>query len=244
MLDSPDMIRIDCHCHTISSWDAMTDHAGLVRDALAAGLDALIVTDHGTLDGLHRLREIDTPLRIVPGVEIQTADGELLAYFLEELPPPGKDAAWTIAFIHDHGGLAVLPHPFAVTAHARVKPPHLWTAAAHVDAIEGLNARGEWPGADAKARELAARLGKPLTAGSDAHLPKCVGRAYLEMPDFDDAADFAAKLPLARPVLRRRSTLPENIWGVVRTFWTTGRVHPALRLPRLTGAPDKRSGRA
>jgi len=223
------MMRIDCHCHTMSSWDALTDHAGLLRDAAAAGLDAIIVTDHGTLDGVRRLMDLGGPVRVIPGVEVPTADGEFLACFVDREPPRGKSVLFTIDYVHDHGGVAVIPHPFALAATERVRARHLPAACERADAIEGYNARTHRPGPDERARELAARLGKPLTAGSDAHLPGCVGRAYLEMPDFTDAADFLAKLPTARPVLVRRATLWENLSGVARTLWLRRPLGPAAR---------------
>lgn len=229
------MTRIDCHNHTCSSWDTRTSHRRYVADAVAAGLDAVIVTDHHTLDGVARLRALNPPFRVIPGVEVLTADGEILAFFIEELPPLKRPVEETIDFVHAHGGLVSIPHPFVVTAHLRLQRAKLPVALEMADAVEGLNARNESPRADDLARELAARFGKPITAGSDAHLPGCVGRAFLEMEDFHSPAEFLAGLRRARPVLRRRSTLLFNIIGLLGTMWYTGQIHPGIRFrsPRL-----------
>jgi len=208
------MMRIDCHCHTIVSFDGLTKPPRFIQDAIRAKLDAVIVCDHNSLAGVEQIRRLNPPFRVIPGMEVNTADGELLALFVEQEVPSGRPVLETIDLIHQQDALAAIPHPFAVTALHRLKTPVLEQAAALVDAIEGINARNENPGADEKARELAARYGKPLTAGSDAHLPGHLGGAYLEMEDFTDAADFLAKLPAARPVLRKRSNVWINIFGL------------------------------
>ncbi|MDP8225751.1 MAG: PHP domain-containing protein [Candidatus Lernaella stagnicola] len=223
------MIRIDCHSHSAASWDALTLFDQYLRDAESAGLDAVIVTDHNTLDGYHRLREIDSPVRLIPGVEINTRDGEVLAYFVDEAPPAGRSVEWTVDFIHDHGGLVVLPHIFARSAPVRLRPPALWRALELCDAVEGLNARVESASADARAVEYAARFGKPLTAGSDAHVPGDLGRAYLQMEDFEGPADFLAKLAAARPVLHRRSTMLENLVNFARIVIVTRQIPRIVR---------------
>lgn len=56
------------------------------------------------------------------------------------------------------------------------------TLAYDFDCIEALNARSV-PSANRRSRKLAARIGKPLTAGSDAHTPAAIGNGYLELPD-------------------------------------------------------------
>jgi predicted metal-dependent phosphoesterase TrpH len=208
------MIRVDCHSHTGVSWDSLTGLRRYLIDAEAAGLDAVFVTDHGTLDGYRRLLDLQPRVRLIPGVEVSTAAGELLAYFIEEVPPAGQSIEATVEFVHERGGLVVLPHIGARTAPDRIKPPALWHALEWCDAVEGLNARVEAATADARAREWAARFGKPITAGSDAHGRGNLGNAHLEMEDFTDAADFFAKLPAARLVLRRRAT----IWGNLAAF--------------------------
>ena len=45
-----------------------------------------------------------------------------------------------------------------------------------------MNARSI-PSANIKSMKLAKKIGKPLTAGSDAHSPERVGWGYVELPD-------------------------------------------------------------
>lgn len=50
------------------------------------------------------------------------------------------------------------------------------------DCIEALNSRSV-PSANRRSRKLSERIGKPVTAGSDAHVPGKVGLGYVELPD-------------------------------------------------------------
>jgi len=57
-----------------------------------------------------------------------------------------------------------------------------------------LNARTTFPADNRLARELASRWGLPGSAGSDAHAPFEIGRAYVEMEPFQDPQEFLENL--------------------------------------------------
>lgn len=212
-VDSPAKIRIDCHCHTCASWDSLIDYPQFIADVQNTTLDGVVICDHNTLDGAKALQDLSPPFRVIPGMEINTMEGELLGFFLHEVVPAGLSLPESIQCIHEQGGLVVIPHPFAPHALHRVRTPRLLAIAHLVDALEGINARNEAQNPDDQAVELAARLGKPVTAGSDVHMPGRVGSAYLEIEPFSDAADFLAKLPAARTVLVRRASTWKNLLG-------------------------------
>jgi predicted metal-dependent phosphoesterase TrpH len=80
-----------CDLHTHSLWsDGTETPSRVVEIALSRNLAALALTDHDTLDALPEARERanGTSLRIIPGVELSTADGPLeihiLGYFFDE----------------------------------------------------------------------------------------------------------------------------------------------------------------
>src|SRR5690606_5473746 len=87
------------------------------------------------------------------------------------------------------GGLAVLAHPFKRTARLDAG------VLARVDGIEAFNGRtvcGRNPRAVDQALELAASGRYRLrTAGSDAHWPGEVGRAWVELPGLEPGATQA-----------------------------------------------------
>lgn len=70
----------DLHLHTSHS-DSTLSPAELVRQAHAAGLQTIAITDHDCLDGIAPAVEAahDFPIRVIPGVEITAyfRDGEL-----------------------------------------------------------------------------------------------------------------------------------------------------------------------
>lgn len=66
------MIRADLHMHSRVSDGSYTIEE-LAREAAAAGLDAIAVTDHDTLEGAGQIPE-GLPVRVLPGIEISCFD--------------------------------------------------------------------------------------------------------------------------------------------------------------------------
>lgn len=173
--------------------------AELVERSRAAGLDRIAVTDHDALEGALRAREL-APGRVIVGEEVSCRGGaELIGLFLEERVPPGLAVDEAAARIREQGGVVYAPHPFAYLVATGRRARAVLSAA---DALETVNARAFWPGWNRRAREAAGSRGLPGLAGSDAHFPAEVGRAFTRMPAFGGAAEFRASLGEAEPVLR------------------------------------------
>lgn len=190
-------IRVDLHSHTVFSPDARTEPADLVERAAEVGLARIAVTDHGEIEGALLARELD-PERVVVGEEIRCrCRTELIALFLEERIPQGLSLEETVERIRDQDGAVYAPHPFA---YAIVPGWHAARALRVADAVEAFNSRAFLPFWNEQAREAARRRGIPAAAGSDAHFPVELGRAYTEMPRFTGAREFLAVLPEARAV--------------------------------------------
>ena len=82
--------KADLHVHTPASKDMGRNWRGasprdVVDFALAAKLDIIAITDHNTIDWCDSVREAasDTQLHVLPGTEISTRHGHLLAIFDE-----------------------------------------------------------------------------------------------------------------------------------------------------------------
>lgn len=67
------MPRPDLHTHSTAS-DGVLSPIELVRAAAEAGVTALALTDHDTFDGVDSLRGQETPIDVIPGVELSLAD--------------------------------------------------------------------------------------------------------------------------------------------------------------------------
>ena len=169
---------IDLHCHTSASFDSLSDPVKVARAAAARGLTHLIITDHDRIDGALRAREsAPDGLTVIVGEEVRTADGDLIAAFLESPVPPGASAADTITAIRAQGGLVGIPHPFDRFRGSLLRDARREALAPMVDWVETHNARIVGSGNE-RAAAFAVEHGLPGVAVSDAHTIVEVGVAY------------------------------------------------------------------
>lgn len=209
--------KIDLHVHTPCSTcylDHTMPEAGLhtspvdiVAAALAAGLSAIAVTNHNTVDGIEEMVEAarDKGLVVFPGLELSTPGGHALAIFdvgttPEQIAPllaasgftqedEGKGFAETSRHLDEvfeqierFGGLAI-------AAHVDRKPKGFFAS----EAIDPLEKRRILLSPHLSALEITVESNKPLwntgqmpgyprriacIQGSDAHAPGEVGRRY------------------------------------------------------------------
>ena len=199
--------RVDLHSHTGHSKDSLLPAEHLLRAAAARGLSAIAVTDHDTLGGAQQAAELAARrpewfggVRVLPGSEIKTAEGEIIGLFLRADVPPALSPEDTIARIREQGGLVVVPHPFDRPRRSRLAETALRRVAHLVDAIEGLNARTSLARDNLAARRFAREHGLAITAGSDAHVASEVGRAYvvLQAPPAEEPAALLAQIRVGR----------------------------------------------
>jgi len=173
-----DRVFIDLHCHTAASFDSLASPASVVRAAASRGLTHLAITDHGTIDGALRGRDAaPAGLTVLVGEEIRTTEGDLIAVFLERAIPNGLPAGEAIAAIRAQGGLVGVPHPFDRFRGSVGRGEALTALSRDVDWIEAWNARILVGDGNVRAAELAASLGVPGVAVSDAHTTVEVGVA-------------------------------------------------------------------
>ncbi len=180
-------MRLDLHVHTRHSRDAKGTVLELANAAKSAGLDGFAVTDHDTVAGHAEIRDAsrETGLLIVPGVEVSTRDGHLLALGIEEAPEPEQPMLRTIKRIHAAGGVAIPSHPLRRTGIG----DNLRSLAERLAVAEARNAR-ERRAAQERTEAFVAEVGLAGTGGSDAHWITDIGTAWTEMQvscrDVDD----------------------------------------------------------
>lgn len=186
------LIRADLHNHTFYSPDSITSPQRFVRECQRRGIDCVAVTEHNTIRGALAVREI-APFPVIVGEEIRSSQGEILGLFLTEEVPPGLSPEETVRRIAEQGGLVGIPHPFDRFRGA-LEYEAMRRIATHIHFIEAFNARTTFPGDNGRALRYAQDNGLPVSAASDAHSPWEVGRAYVEMPDFQGPLSFLAAL--------------------------------------------------
>jgi predicted metal-dependent phosphoesterase TrpH len=132
-------------------------------------LDGVAVTEHDNFDP----PKVDA--LTLPGVEVSTRDGHVVALGIQESIPPRLSADETIELIHKQDGLAIIAHPYDPVSEC-VKISHLKTTP---DAVETVNADAlsfyisNW-----LARRDAVAFKLPQVGSSDSHIPQTIGDAY------------------------------------------------------------------
>ena len=172
------MLRVELHTHSKLSHDGRDPVELLLGQAAAVGLDGMAVTDHDRIEASLEAAELapDYGLVGIPGSEVTSRAGHVLALGVTERIEPGLPFGETVDRIRDAGGIAVVPHPFQ-KSRSGVGPYVSRAALAGVDAIEVYNSRLLTGRGNRLAREFAVEHGLPMTAGSDAHISEMVGQA-------------------------------------------------------------------
>jgi predicted metal-dependent phosphoesterase TrpH len=228
-------LTIDPHVHSEGSFDANYPVETLLERAVEAELDAIAVTDHDGIAESRRAAALapEYGLLGIPGVEVSTAQGHLLALGVDERPPPGLSYADTVEVVQGWGGVAVAPHPFQRSRHGVRRQPLLGSG---VDAVETFNACTFLGRRTRQAAAFASDRGLPAVGGSDAHLPGQVGLGVTDVTvdatvDDPTGVDVAAVLEAIRvgeTTVRGRRT---SMRGYVRKYATNARIKsaPAVR---------------
>ena len=170
-------MKADLHVHTMFSKDGRTTMEELLEYAERAGIGCVAVTDHNEFRAYDLLKD-NGRIIIIPAEEVSSAEGHILALGIDRLIPRDLSIQETIDRIHEAGGYAFAAHPYrwwsGLGEENTLKYPF--------DGIEARNGRSV-PAANRRSERLACRVGKPMTAGSDAHTPRHIGEGYVEVPD-------------------------------------------------------------
>ncbi len=170
-------MKFDLHVHSCYSKDSNASLDDILEYAARNGLDGFAVCDHDVIEGgiecSRRAKEIGSDMIVIPGVEVSSSKGHILALGIHEPIEPGLSPEETIKRARQQGAVVIIPHPFKVTSHGIGYVEGLDT-----DAVEVLNSRCVTDGPNNKARNAAQELGFPMVGGSDSHEAEMVGRSY------------------------------------------------------------------
>lgn len=160
--------------HTCYSHDAVITPKQLITYSKKQGLDGVAITDHDTIQGALELIN-SKELIIIPGIEVSTPQGHVLALNVTETIPPKLNIWETVEKTHELGGIAVVAHPSVMLKGLRTS----MHKDLNFDAVEVINSAA-FPFFlfTYLNRRMAANLNLPQTAGSDAHYALEIGFAY------------------------------------------------------------------
>ena len=191
------MAKVDHHVHTSRhSPDSVIDPMELVQQARAAGLDAVVITEHDHQWSAQELAELNARsegLVVLSGAEISAREGHFLVYGLPDLDEvePGVSLGELIAVVRKHKGAIVAAHPF------RWEQDFPALIAQHGPVFDGVELVSN--NVTPETRKLTERTLKttpmPATGSSDGHVPAAVGCYYTEFPGpIQSMSDFVLAL--------------------------------------------------
>jgi hypothetical protein len=164
------ILKLDLHVHTRCSQDAFTEPDMIAPIIRRRGLDGVALTEHDKCSSYR-----SEGILVVPGIEVSSRDGHIVAFGAYGAVPTGLSADQTIELLHDQNCVVVVPHPYDISSPS-VDPLRLGSK---VDGIETVNSSAIpfWL-VKRRSEKAAKTLGVPMVAGSDSHIPSTIGDAY------------------------------------------------------------------
>jgi hypothetical protein len=177
-------------------------------------------------------------VEVIPGSEISTREGHVLALFIKEDVPAGKPLAETMLAVAEQGGLCIAAHPTAPGSsslsekqiHAALQNPEV---ARTLVGIETYNAGVISRQSNENASVIAADLGLAPVGSSDAHVVWAVGTGATEFQGRSAEDLRRALLSAATEAQERVTVRPSRVLGswarhrLLRAMgWVSSNAHP------------------
>lgn len=186
-----DSFKIDMHVHTVYSRDSLIKPNDVITYGIRKGLDGIVICDHESLAAYEFLKTQSTQKNfiIIPGMEIETHIGEVIALFIEQKFKVRDNKFFTVLdAIRDSNGLVLIPHPFDFLRDNHLKMELLTNQIIkkYIDGIEIINSRIIFNRCIKKAQQFNKDFHLFETGGSDAHTKKEIGNGYTLISDVAD----------------------------------------------------------
>jgi len=224
----------DLHIHSIYSYDGTASVAAILRRGKEIGLDVIAITDHDEINGALKALELAPQfgVEIIPGIEITTAEGDLLAFNITQAMERGRPLIETVLKVGEAGGFCIAPHPMAggpgmksLNAYSILRALRHRDVARILIAIETFNATTLDKLSNHYARILAERLNITQTGSSDAHVLQAIGLGATQF-EGHTANDLIHALREGKVGIRKQKE-----WNSVRILgsWAANYVGSAFR---------------
>jgi len=247
----------ELHCHSTHSTgnrimlEGLNTPQHMVRHAKRIGLDIIAITDHDTVRGGVEAEKYTKQygIIVIPGEEVTTVDGHVLALGIRETVPKLLSVEETLERIREQGGIGVASHPFDV------KNEGVGKLALKCDAMEAFNALNVERISNWKAAMFAKRYRVPSIANSDAHCSMMIGYGRTDIRSDADIDSILNAIKKGRTTLQTQY-IPTKIimeWAVERLkvsyAYTLEYMNENYRLPKrvvykkLLGLVNKSPGK-
>ncbi len=192
-------MKIDLHVHTRErSACASASEDQQVKAAIAAGLDAIVITDHARLIPTKRVRALNqryAPFQVFGGIEIATQGEHILVIGIQD--PVLERQDWSYAelhaFVRSRQGFMALAHPYRYQPRINLALDQLLP-----DAVE-VYSNNTPPAAEQDIRRLSTQLRITLVSNSDAHTTAMLGKHYNILPQAAENESALVSLLKAGP---------------------------------------------
>ena len=209
----------DLHMHTIYSYDGTASVSTVLKRAKHAGLDVIAITDHDEIKG--SLKALDLApsfgIEVIPGVEVTTGEGDLLALNITETIERGLPLIDTVLKVGQLGGFCIAPHPMAggfgmksLSAYSIMKALRNREVAQILIGIETYNATALDRLSNHYAHILGEHLGIARLGNSDAHVAEAVGLGATEF-EGHSAKDLLKAIRKGKTIVHKKKA-----WTSVR----------------------------
>lgn len=190
-------------------------------------LDIISITDHdeiqGCLEALNTAKKYN--ITVIPGTEVTTGEGDLLAYNIFENVPTKMGLKKTIEYIKERNGIVVAPHIFSPGGIFHKLRKEFLSANTNIEKfnVQGIDAIDIYSyimgKADKAASKYADKKNLPKIAGSDSKVPTQVGNVYTEIDvKSNSIPNILAAIKNGRtwPVIAQESNLFFNVIEILR----------------------------
>lgn len=223
----------DLHIHTIYSYDGTASIPAVLARAQKLGLNVISITDHDEIMGSLKALELASRygIEVIPGMEITTAEGDLLAYNICQKVERDLPLIETILKVGELGGFCIAPHPMAggfgmksLSAYSIMKALRNREAARTLIGIETYNATTIDKMSNHYAHILGEHLNTAKLGNSDAHVTEMIG---LGMTEFNG---HTAKDLVKAIRARKTSIQKKKEWNSIHilTSWAANYVGSAF----------------
>jgi predicted metal-dependent phosphoesterase TrpH len=231
----------DLHIHTVHSYDGTSTVSAVLKYvADETDLNVIAITDHNTISGVQEALKLAPSygIEVIPGCEVSTAEGHVLALFIDRPIQPGLSLVDTVLAAGQMGGLCVVSHPEARgtsslridTVHKAIQDPEVARYLVGIEAFNGgLVYTRRNPMIAARCRML------PLAqvGNSDSHVLQMIGQGSTE---FEGKTAFDLRMALENKLTRVRVGHGLNGLGVIKSYipryalrrlgWAAWNAHP------------------
>jgi predicted metal-dependent phosphoesterase TrpH len=172
------------------SYDGTASIAAILKYAAEyTRLNVLAITDHDSTRGVREAMQLAPRynLQVIPGCEISSNEGHVLALFIDQPIRAGLSLLETLLRVGDQGGICVAAHPMAKGVNS-LRFSAIRDALEHTDAakvlvgVETFNGGLVYTRGNKRVAEECSNLPLAQTGNSDAHILPMIGQAYTYFP--------------------------------------------------------------